>query len=292
MNPAQRLTHLFAVALTLGTLMLIAAGGLVTSTESGLSVPDWPLSYGQFFPPMVGGVRFEHSHRMIAGAIGVLTLVLAALVHRSEQRRWIRALSLAACVLVLVQAVLGGLTVIHLLPLAISVTHACVAQSFLCVIASIALTTSNEWRVSSPTPVTGASALGRLELITLFFVFAQLVAGALLRHRPNSRPDAHIILGALIVLHALLVWIKTVRVPHWTKLRVHGAMLVTLVLGQVALGIASLVLTRSASRIEGLPSTAEVLTTTAHQTLGAAILMTMVLLYLRSRRFYREAPAA
>src|ERR1700730_4331426 len=116
--------HRFAVGTACATLVLIVAGGLVTSTESGLSVPDWPLSYGRLMPPMVGGVFYEHGHRMVATAVGLLTVVLAIWRRRPAPRAWVRRLGCAALAAVLAQVGLGGLTVIFLLPTAISVAHA------------------------------------------------------------------------------------------------------------------------------------------------------------------------
>src|SRR5688572_5381252 len=88
----SRALHRFAVLTAASTLALIVAGGLVTSTESGLSVPDWPLSYGKLMPPMVGGVFYEHGHRMVATAVGVLTVILAIWLGRSERRRSVKGL--------------------------------------------------------------------------------------------------------------------------------------------------------------------------------------------------------
>ena len=119
--------HRFAVATAVATLFLIFAGGLVTSTESGLSVPDWPLSYGRLMPPMVGGVFYEHGHRMVATAVGILTILLAVWLSRREPRAWVRRLGYAALAAVVAQGVLGGLTVLFLLPMAVSVAHACLA---------------------------------------------------------------------------------------------------------------------------------------------------------------------
>ena len=92
--------------------LLVIAGGLVTSTGSGLAVPDWPLSYGTLFPPMVGGIRFEHSHRVIAATVGLMTLVLTLWVLFADRRRWVRRLAIAALALVVLQGLLGGLTVL------------------------------------------------------------------------------------------------------------------------------------------------------------------------------------
>ena len=118
--PENVALHRFAVATAVATLGLIVAGGLVTSTESGLSVPDWPLSYGRLMPPMVGGVFYEHGHRMVATTVGILTVVLAIWLARREPRRWVRRLGLLAVAAVVAQGVLGGLTVIFLLPTAVS----------------------------------------------------------------------------------------------------------------------------------------------------------------------------
>ena len=129
--------HRFAVFTAAATLCLIVAGGLVTSTESGLSVPDWPTTYGQnmfTFPlsKMVGGIRFEHTHRLIASGVGMLTVVLAIWLARREPRRWVRRLGYFALGAVVAQGLLGGLTVLLFLPPAVSVAHACLAQTFFC----------------------------------------------------------------------------------------------------------------------------------------------------------------
>src|SRR3954452_25278944 len=84
--------HRWSILLACATLLLVVAGGLVTSNDAGLSVPDWPLSYGKLMPPMEGGVRYEHSHRMVATTVGLLTIVLAVWLWRIEPRRWMRRL--------------------------------------------------------------------------------------------------------------------------------------------------------------------------------------------------------
>ena len=145
----------FAVLVAAATLALIVAGGLVTSTESGLSVPDWPTTYGHnmfTFPlsKMVGGIRFEHTHRLIASAVGMLTIVLAVWLARREQRRWVRRLGYLALATVVAQGVLGGLTVIYLLPTPVSVAHGCLAQIFFCLTIAIAVVTSPRWIEAPP----------------------------------------------------------------------------------------------------------------------------------------------
>ena len=120
----NRVLGIYTLVLACCTFLLIIAGGLVTSTDSGLSVPDWPLSYGKVMPPMVGGIFYEHGHRMVATLVGFLTVALVILFLRSEQRSWMRKLSAIALLTVLLQGILGGLTVLFLLPTWISVSHA------------------------------------------------------------------------------------------------------------------------------------------------------------------------
>ena len=103
--------HRFAVFTALCTTFLIFAGGMVTSTESGLAVPDWPLSYGMFFPPMVGGIFYEHGHRMVASFVGFLTVILSVWAWRKETRGWVRWWALGALGAVIAQGILGGITV-------------------------------------------------------------------------------------------------------------------------------------------------------------------------------------
>ena len=122
--------HIYARIVVLVSLFLVFAGGMVTSTGSGLAVPDWPLSYGMLMPPMIGGIFYEHGHRMIATLVGMLTIGLAVWLQRRESRRWLRRLGWGALAAVCLQGLLGGLTVLFFLPTAISVGHAGLAQLF------------------------------------------------------------------------------------------------------------------------------------------------------------------
>src|SRR3954453_3032388 len=138
--------HRFAVLVAVSTLFLVIAGASVTSNQAGLSVPDWPLSYGQVMPEMKGGVFYEHGHRIIASAVGLLTVILVVWLWRAESRLWVRWLGLAALAGVILQGVLGGLTVLYLLPKAVSISHACLAQLFFSTTVALALFTSPGWR--------------------------------------------------------------------------------------------------------------------------------------------------
>ena len=130
-TPYNAALHKFAVVLACWTFLLIIAGALVTSNDAGLSVPDWPTSFGSLYkiPHMVGGVRFEHSHRMIAQMAGLLTIVLAIWTWRADKRRWMKYLGVGALGTVIAQGVLGGLTVLFYLPAPISSAHAALAQT-------------------------------------------------------------------------------------------------------------------------------------------------------------------
>src|SRR5579859_3694161 len=120
------------------TLFLIFAGAMVTSTGSGLAVPDWPLSYGMVFPPMVGGIFYEHGHRMVAATVGLLTVLQVIWLQLREPKRWLRILGWCGVGAVIAQGVLGGLTVLFLLPPAISIAHAGLAEIFFCINVSVA----------------------------------------------------------------------------------------------------------------------------------------------------------
>ena len=194
--------HRFAVCTALSTTFLIFAGGLVTSTESGLAVPDWPLSYGRFFPPMVGGIFYEHGHRMVAAFVGLLTLVLTIWTALKENRPWVRWFSIGALLAVITQGVLGGFTVLFLLPTPVSVSHAMLAQTFYCLIISLALFTSPDWKRGLPqigeTP--GKPGLRWLCAITTASVYLQLFLGALMRHTQSGLaiPDFPLAFGRII----------------------------------------------------------------------------------------------
>jgi heme a synthase len=176
--------HRYAKLVAACTLLLIAAGGMVTSTGSGLSVPDWPTSYGwnMFTFPLsrwVGGIKYEHSHRLIASTVGFLTIGLAILAWRVEPRRWVRRLAFACLGAVILQGVLGGVTVLLKLPPSVSIAHAGLAQIFFCLTLSVAVVTSPRWRKAAPAD---DPALRRLATITTLLVYTQILIGATMRH--------------------------------------------------------------------------------------------------------------
>jgi len=265
------------------TFLLIVAGGLVTSTGSGLSVPDWPLSYGQMFPPMIGGIRFEHTHRLIAGFVGCLTLILAISLYLEEKRIWVKWLGLTALLAVVAQAVLGGLTVIYLLPTTISILHACLAQTFFSLLAALCLFTSQEWKNDAVYPCQNASSIQRLFVTTTIFIYLQLIAGAIVRHTKGGGLYYHLTLAALIAMHLIFILVKIAKENKIRdKFLTPVIFLLSLLILQILLGAGVFVLPLS-----------RILVTTAHQVNGALILASAVVLSLRSFRSLRtEIPRA
>jgi cytochrome c oxidase assembly protein subunit 15 len=154
------------------------------------------------FPPMVGGIFYEHGHRMVASFVGLLTVVLAIWTWRTESRPWVRWLSLGALGAVILQGLLGGLTVIYLLPTPVSMTHACLAQTFFCLTIAIALFTSPGWKRGLPAiePKGESLPLPTLCTLTTAAVYLQLVLGALMRHTDSGLaiPDFPLAFGRLI----------------------------------------------------------------------------------------------
>jgi heme a synthase len=171
------------------TLLLICSGGMVTSKGVGLAVPDWPTTFGynMFLFPVskwIGGVLFEHTHRLIASAVGFLTLILAVWLWRIEDRQSVRALGLIAVAGVILQGILGGLRV-TMLKDQIGIFHACLAQAFLGLIVLIAIVTTNFWRSLAPVGVDlrKIAPIKTLAIATTIAIYAQLTLGATMRHQ-------------------------------------------------------------------------------------------------------------
>ena len=209
--------RLYTKLVVLSTAVLIFAGGLVTSTGSGLSVPDWPNTYGWnmfTFPldKMVGGIRYEHSHRLIASTVGFLILMLAVWLWRGEQRPWVRRLGYIALGAVITQGILGGITVLWYLPDPISIAHASLAQIVFCLTVTIALLVSHGW-TDERQPPTHDRLLQKLTVVTTTWIYVQILIGATMRHTDAGLaiPDFPLAFGHLIP-------------PNWdAKIAVHFA---------------------------------------------------------------------
>lgn len=287
----SRLSHgAYRLALTTAwaTGLLLVIGGLVTSKGAGLAVPDWPTTFGynMFLYPwskMVGGIFYEHSHRLVASGVGLLTLILAVLLWFREPRKWVRWLGTIALGLVVIQGVLGGLRVV-LLEQILAVIHGSMAQVFFALIVSLALFTSNEWEDRTKgIQIPEAGHLRRLCLLTTGFIYLQGMLGAVLRFT-GSFLEFHVLLAFLVAVHVILVIFRIQKFgPDQRKLVGPALLLGALLILQLALGLGSylgkfaplgLVLTPGA--VVGL--------TTAHMVVGALMLATSLVLTLRCYR--------
>src|SRR5579864_5709985 len=191
--------HRFAVFVVVWTVLLLIAGALVTSNDAALAVPDWPLSYGSLTPPMVGGIFYEHSHRLIAGGLGILAVILAVVIWVKDDRRWLRWFGMIAVVGVVIQAILGGQVVIRLLHYWLPVIHACFAQIVFAAVLSIAVFTSKWWVSERPQlEDRGSPSIHFLTLLNAIVIYLQVILGAGFRHKDIPIwPHA---VGALVVL--------------------------------------------------------------------------------------------
>jgi cytochrome c oxidase assembly protein subunit 15 len=182
--------HRLAVATACATFPLIFLGGLVTSHGAGMSVPDWPNSYGYnmfAFPPSmwVGGIFYEHTHRLMGTVVGMLSIALAVAAWKAEPRRWARWLCYGVLAAVIFQGVLGGLRVV-LVKLDLAIVHACFAQAFFCLAACAAIVTSRWWREAPDLSVNADAPAGRRLIVAgvlaCVAIYAQLIVGATMRH--------------------------------------------------------------------------------------------------------------
>ena len=288
-QPYNPVHHRIAVFISYATFLVIVAGALVTSNDAGLSVPDWPTSYGHIFrpPPWIGGIRYEHSHRMIAAFTGLCTIVIAAWTWIVDRRRWMKALALGALGTIVAQGVLGGMTVLHFLPPAISTAHAMVAQTFFCIAVAIALCTGRSWVEEAPRPIIDEPrpSLLTLCLISVFVLYVQLGLGAMFRH--HGMPWWPHVVNAVVVA-LVLTWTAVRAIAHFPAVdairRPAVALLFLLVL-QLCLGFAAF-LTRVVWGADApQPEASMVLATVAHVSVGALLLADVVVLMLQSWRY-------
>ena len=265
--------------------MLIIAGALVTSNDAGLSVPDWPTSFGSLYkiPHMVGGIRFEHTHRMIAEFVGFLTIVLAIWTWRAERRRWMKYLGLGALGTVIAQGILGGITVLHYLPPAVSSAHAALAQTFFCIAVCIALFTGPQWIEEVPRIEldTRRPALITLTLLSICVLYVQLILGAMFRHHGVSWWP-HVVNAVTVAV--VLTWTAVRALTLYAKIeavRRPAALMIWLLVFQLCLGFLAF-FTRVAWGHDAVqPEFPMVISTVAHVGVGALLLATAVVLAIQ-----------
>jgi len=197
--------HKLAVFVVCWTVLLFVAGALVTSNDAALSVPDWPKSHGSWFPPLetlTGGALFEFSHRVIAGSLGVLMLVLAILLWKKEERAALRWFGVIAVAGVVVQALLGGQVVLRLLHYWLPVIHACFAQIVFAAVLGIAVLTSRWWVTEkAQLEDKGTPSIRVIAGLNALVIYLQVILGAGFRHK--EIPIWPHVAGALVVLGAV-----------------------------------------------------------------------------------------
>jgi len=302
-DEAARRLHRFAMLTAGATFCLIFVGGLVTSTGSALAVPDWPLAFGKLIPAWEGGIRFEFGHRVAAGTVVVLTLVLMAWAWRAEPRLWVRKLVVLAFGLIVVQAALGGITVLFELPLAIAVAHAATAQALLCLMVSIAIFTNPRWSTAPHLDdLPSRIGLPALAAATTAVIYLQILVGAVMRHMSAGLviPDFPLSFGYLVPPY----WDQYIAINFghrcgavvvtamvlWTVARVLRTHREVRALRRPALGLLLLLVVQICLGAFTIWSDRAVLPTTSHVALGAAVLAASLTLTLRAYRIL-GAPA-
>jgi len=291
--PYHRGLHRLAVALAGWTFLLIIAGALVTSNDAGLSVPDWPTSFGSWYkiPKLVGGVQFEHTHRMIAQVAGLLTIVLAIWTWRAEKRRWMRILGFGALGTVIAQGVLGGLTVLFFLPPLVSSAHAMLAQTFFCLAVAMAMFTGRKWVEEQPRIEFDQRhpSLFTLTLLSILVLYIQLILGAMFRHHGLSWWP-HV--ANAVIVSFVLAWTAIRALSVYSQIeavRRPAIAMLALVIAQLCLGFAAFMTRVEWGRDAVQPELPMVVSTVTHVAVGALLLATAVILAIQ---VWRHVPVA
>jgi len=276
--------HRFAIATALATFVLLIVGSLVHGTGSSLACPDWPLCYGTFFPKMENGVEYEHTHRLVATGVGIMTVTLTVLLFLKKERRFMK-LGVAATLLVIFQGILGGITVLYQLPKAISIAHLATSMCFFTLTIVIALRTAP----SLPVLPQRLGAVRRWLAVAWGVVLAQMVLGALVRHTASGLAclDVPLCNGSLWptaspekvqMIHrfgAIIAGTTAIAIALFVRKQAAGSELVrrlalvpvVLVLVQVSLGVLSVL------------SLLDLTIITTHLAVGAALLGSFVVLW-------------
>ena len=307
-----RRRHGFTLLAIVVAVILVSWGGLVTSIDAGLAVPDWPTSFGSFDPLATGyedpndpsarwwhrlPILAEHGHRLLGALVGLLTLILAFWTWRADPRAWMRRLGLAALVLVIVQGALGGLRVV-LVSLDLAVVHAAVAQIFFSLLVAMALFTSAAWlRAATVLPHTPeADRLSRWATLTAVAIYLQIILGALLRHFGTGVHPLFVgvhVTGAFVVVGLAMATFGRVQryFGHHRLLNRAAAIMLGAVATQFALGVMAFVVLYTETRM-GQRSTLQVVLSSGHLVVGAVVLASAVCLALLvMRRTAATAPA-
>jgi cytochrome c oxidase assembly protein subunit 15 len=291
----SRWPHRLALLTAAITFLLILVGGVVTNTGSGLAVPDWPTTFGynMFTYPlsqMVGGVLYEHSHRLIGSLVGILTVALCVSLWVADARMWVRWLGIVAVAGVIVQGILGGLRVV-LVHATLALIHGAVAYAFLGLIASLAVVTSPGWMAQPQGErPEGLVRIRRLAHATTGTIYVQILFGVVLTHS-SARLDAHLTFAALVSILILMVTIRILRAQvTWPGLAGPARTLQWLWILQLVLGLGAYVAKFGIGGVAMAPLLGLVFSV-AHRLVGGLMLVTGLVLTLRARRLAETAKA-
>lgn len=303
-NPAL---HKFSIVLAACTFLLIVAGALVTSNNAGLAVPDWPTSFGSLYriPPMVGGVKYEHGHRMIAQLIGLLTIVFAVWTQRSDPRPWMRKLGWTALALVIIQGIFGGLTVKNLLPWYVSTIHGMLAQTFFALTLLFVIFNGRRWIEAVPRPIAQQRSfdLRPLSLLAVAAVYMQLFFGAAFRHSADWKIASnggflfpfqlHVYGAGVVAVLLFVISIRAITVYGGIKpIRGMGIAILALLLIQLSLGLTAYFTRVLWGKDAPQPTNAMIASTVSHVAVGALLLAHCFMLAVQARRHLAPALAA
>jgi len=317
--------HRLAVVLACATFPLVWVGGLVTTTDSGMAVPDWPNTYGHnmftypiqswLFGPQ--GVRIEHGHRLLASTVGMLTIALLVVILKKEDRRWVKVLALVTLGLVVFQGILGGARVL-LDERTLAMLHGCTGPLFFTLTVAMAVFTSNRWRVAADSAETVSklgSAAGNIRLlaiVTAVLAYLQVVLGAVLRHVPvDAQPGtfmlavkAHLVMAAVLTIHVIAL--STLVLLYARRVKPLGGLAVALlafIVVQIGLGAGTWIVKFSVPAwATGLISPLRIAVQeggamqthmiTSHVAVGSLILGTSVALALYANRLLATSASA
>src|SRR5260370_118045 len=299
--------HYFTLFVAVVAFLLLIAGGLVTSNNAGLAVPDWPTSFGSLYrmPRMIGGIKFEHGHRRVEECVGLLTIGVAVWTWLVDKRRWMRILTRGPVGVVTGQGLIGGIGVRQMLPPWVYTMHATFGQTMFCALAAIAVFTSRSWLEEPAEKLLRKDALPLLRhcWMLIGFLYLQLILGAAFRHvwtkwgPPGSNHWAapkiihsflypHI-LNALLVTGLLLYVSLRALSKHSSivHLRRPALWMLVLLIAQLVLGISAYVVRVVWGINEVQPTLGLVAITVAHLGVGALILAWTVVLTIQAYRY-------
>lgn len=300
-NPAL---HRFSIVLAVSVFLLIVAGALVTSNNAGLAVPDWPTSFGSLYkiPPMVGGVKFEHGHRMLAELIGLLTVIFAIWTQLRDSRKWMKQLGWFAVVLVIIQGIFGGVTVKWHLPWYTSTIHGILAQSFFALTVLFTVFNGRRWMETEPTatPQKNSFDLRQLSWLAIGVIYMQLFFGAAFRHSATWKfsaasawvfPFQFHVYGAILAT-IVLFWVcmrALTAYPQIKPVRGMAIAILALLIAQLAFGLTSYFMRELGGRDAIAPTAGMIHVTVTHVAVGALLLAHCFMLAVQADRYLAPA---